>query len=408
MVKEIKQGVLFTLVTMVLLGGGYNVVSGRSAGSAFPAQAEGSLIRRADGTVVGSRLIAQKFTRPEYFQPRPSGVDYNAASTGGTNYGPSNPDHLKAVQERLDAIDRSRKASTASQVPSEMVTASGAGLDPHIPPAAAELQARARRVGARRRRRPRARARFARTPSRRRWVSRPRARQRARAEPRARRDARRARRRPRPVDSQDTITWQNAHARFRSGTPASSGRRSSTRSGSSIPRIQFKNPVMFIVEVGSLLTTIVFIQELTGGTGQPLFTGQVAFWLWFTVLFANFAEAMAEGRGKAQADTLRKTRTETVADRLTAGGQTRDRAGGQPAQGRRRPWSRPASSFPATARSSKASPSVDESAITGESAPVIRESGGDRSAVTGGTRVHLGLDHGARSRRIPGTRSSIA
>ena len=71
---------------------------------AFPAQAEGSLIRRADGTIVGSRLIAQKFTRPEYFQPRPSGVDYNAASTGGTNYGPSNPDHLKAVQERLDAI----------------------------------------------------------------------------------------------------------------------------------------------------------------------------------------------------------------------------------------------------------------------------------------------------------------
>ena len=69
-----------------------------------PAQAEGSLIRRADGTIVGSRLIAQKFTRPEYFQPRPSGVDYNAASTGGTNYGPSNPDHLKAVQERLDAI----------------------------------------------------------------------------------------------------------------------------------------------------------------------------------------------------------------------------------------------------------------------------------------------------------------
>ena len=76
----------------------------------FPSQAEGSLIRRADGTVVGSRLIAQKFTRPEYFQPRPSGVDYNAASTGGTNYGPSNPDHLKAVQERLDADHRSRKA----------------------------------------------------------------------------------------------------------------------------------------------------------------------------------------------------------------------------------------------------------------------------------------------------------
>jgi K+-transporting ATPase ATPase B chain len=84
------------------------------------------------------------------------------------------------------------------------------------------------------------------------------------------------------------------------------------------PRIQFRNPVMFMVLVGSLLTTIVFIQELVSGAGRPLFTGQVAFWLWFTVLFANFAEAMAEGRGKAQAETLRKTKTETVANRFTA------------------------------------------------------------------------------------------
>jgi K+-transporting ATPase ATPase B chain len=75
------------------------------------------------------------------------------------------------------------------------------------------------------------------------------------------------------------------------------------------PRTQFKNPVMFIVEAGSVLTTIIFVQELVAGVGRPLFTGQVAFWLWFTVLFANFAEAMAEGRGKAQADALRKTRT---------------------------------------------------------------------------------------------------
>jgi potassium-transporting ATPase KdpC subunit len=138
--KEIKQGILFTLVTMVLLGGGYNVVVWGIGRVLFPAQAEGSLIRRADGTVIGSRLIAQKFVRPEYFRPRPSGVDYNAASTGGTNYGPSNPDHLKAVRERLDAIT-AEEGVPASQVPSEMVTASGAGMDPHIPPAAAELQA---------------------------------------------------------------------------------------------------------------------------------------------------------------------------------------------------------------------------------------------------------------------------
>jgi K+-transporting ATPase ATPase C chain len=140
MVKELKQGILFTLVTMVLLGGGYNVALWGIGRVVFPSQTEGSLIRRADGTVVGSRLIAQKFTRAEYFQPRPSGVDYNAASTGGTNYGPSNPDHLKAVQERLDAITK-QEGVAANEVRSEMVTASGGGMDPHIPPAAAELQA---------------------------------------------------------------------------------------------------------------------------------------------------------------------------------------------------------------------------------------------------------------------------
>ena len=140
MFKEIKQGVLFTLVTMVLLGGVYNVLLVGIGSVVFPAQAEGSLVRRADGTVVGSRLIGQKFSRAEYFQPRPSAVDYNAASTGGSNYGPSNPDHLKAVKERLDAIMAQEKVA-AGQVPSEMVTASGGGMDPHIPPAAADLQA---------------------------------------------------------------------------------------------------------------------------------------------------------------------------------------------------------------------------------------------------------------------------
>jgi potassium-transporting ATPase KdpC subunit len=140
MFKELAQGIRFTLVTMVLLGGAYNVVLWGIGRVVFPAQAEGSLIRRSDGTIVGSRLIAQKFERPEYFQPRPSGVDYNAASTGGTNYGPSNPDHLKAVQERLDDV-MAHEGALAAQVPSEMVTASGAGMDPHIPPAAAQLQA---------------------------------------------------------------------------------------------------------------------------------------------------------------------------------------------------------------------------------------------------------------------------
>jgi K+-transporting ATPase ATPase C chain len=140
MLSEIRRGVLFTLVSMVLLGGGYHLVLWGVGRILFPEQAAGSLIRRSDGTVVGSRLIAQAFTEPKYFHPRPSGVDFNAASTGGTNYGPSNPAHLKAVRERLDAVVQLEGAGP-EQVPSEMVSASGGGLDPHIPPAAAALQA---------------------------------------------------------------------------------------------------------------------------------------------------------------------------------------------------------------------------------------------------------------------------
>ena len=152
------------------------------------------------------------------------------------------------------------------------------------------------------------------------------------------------------------------------------------------PRVQIRNPVMFIVEVGSLITTIVFVQEVAAGSGHPLFTGQVAFWLWFTVLFANFAEAMAEGRGKAQADTLRKTRTETVANRVLEDGKIAT----VPATQLRTNdlvMVHAGELIPADGEIVEGVASVDESAITGESAPVIRESGGDRSAVTGGTRV---------------------
>ena len=139
MSKHIRQAIAFTVVSMVLVGL-YHVVLWGIASAVFPSQAEGSLLRRADGTVVGSRLIAQKFERPEDFRPRPSAADYNAASTSGSNYGPSNPDHLKAVRERVDAIVK-EEGVQASQIPSEMVTASGAGMDPHVPPAAADLQA---------------------------------------------------------------------------------------------------------------------------------------------------------------------------------------------------------------------------------------------------------------------------
>jgi len=135
---ELKRGVLFTAVTMLLFGGVYHLLIWGVSLALFPNQAEGSLIRRG-GDIVGSRLIAQRFTRAEYFHPRPSAVDYNASSTGGSNLGPTNPDHLKAVRERLQAVIISERPT--APVPSEMVTTSGGGLDPHIPPAAADLQA---------------------------------------------------------------------------------------------------------------------------------------------------------------------------------------------------------------------------------------------------------------------------
>lgn len=161
------------------------------------------------------------------------------------------------------------------------------------------------------------------------------------------------------------------------------------------PRIQIKNPVMFVVYIGSILTTALWGQSLAGkGEAAPGFVLAIAVWLWFTVLFANFAEAMAEGRGKAQADSLRKAKQDVPAKQVVGDWQ-------------------PGSGLPIETQSASASSlrkgdfvlveagdfipgdgeilegiaTVDESAITGESAPVIRESGGDRSAVTGGTRV---------------------
>ncbi len=139
MLKELRLAVTFSVVTMLLFGGVYPLALWGIGRAAFAEQAEGSLLRRADGSVIGSRLIAQPFSAPRYFHPRPSAVDYNAASTGGSNYGPSNPDHLKAVRDRLASI-RHIEGVEASQVPSEMVTTSGGGLDPHIPPNAAALQ----------------------------------------------------------------------------------------------------------------------------------------------------------------------------------------------------------------------------------------------------------------------------
>ena len=146
------------------------------------------------------------------------------------------------------------------------------------------------------------------------------------------------------------------------------------------PRMMWHNPVMFVVEIGSVTTTLLFFRD------PSLFAGFIAVWLWLTVLFANLAEAVAEGRGKAQAAALRATRTQTMARRLRADGSEESVAGTE-----LRPGDRVVVTanevIPGDGEVVEGVASVDESAITGESAPVIRESGGDRSAVTGGTKV---------------------
>ena len=155
------------------------------------------------------------------------------------------------------------------------------------------------------------------------------------------------------------------------------------------PRKMMGNPVMFVVEVGSVLTTLQLIRGIVSpiqGVTNTAFELQITLWLWFTVLFANFAEAMAEGRGKAQADNLRKAKTETIAHRVVSGERTEDVAAPQLRKDDVVIVS--AGEFiPGDGEIIAGVASVDESAITGESAPVIREAGGDRSAVTGGTRV---------------------
>ena len=156
------------------------------------------------------------------------------------------------------------------------------------------------------------------------------------------------------------------------------------------PRHQVKNPVMFVVEVGSVLTTLLFLQAVIGQGEAPAgFILAIALWLWFTVVFANFAEAMAEGRGKAQADTLRRARREVPAKKLASpqyGAEYTSVAAATLRQGDT-VVVEAGDVIPSDGEVIEGIASVDESAITGESAPVIRESGGDRSAVTGGTRV---------------------
>ena len=160
------------------------------------------------------------------------------------------------------------------------------------------------------------------------------------------------------------------------------------------PRLQFRNPVMFVLEVVAALTTVLLVRDAVTGGANLGFSFQIVLWLWFTLLFANFAEATAEGRGKAQAESLRRTRTETQAKVLAGAGAA---VGGPRHAFEMRPGAglrvgdvvlvEAGDIIPSDGEVIEGVASVNEAAITGESAPVIRESGGDRSAVTGGTQV---------------------
>src|ERR1700742_3969300 len=153
------------------------------------------------------------------------------------------------------------------------------------------------------------------------------------------------------------------------------------------PRLMIKSPVMFVVEVVAALTTVIFLRDLLTGGANLGFTFQIILWLWFTVLFANFAEAVAEGRGKAQAESLRKTRTESQAKLLSGSDGTVRLVPGTSLKVGDVVLVEAGDNIPSDGEVIEGVASVNEAAITGESAPVIRESGGDRSAVTGGTQV---------------------
>src|SRR3989442_979168 len=153
------------------------------------------------------------------------------------------------------------------------------------------------------------------------------------------------------------------------------------------PRLMIKNPVMFVVEIVAALTTVIFVRDLVTGGASLRFTCQISLGLWFPVLFANFAEAVAEGRGKAQAESLKKTRTESQAKLLTGSDKTYRLVPGTALKVGDIVLVEAGDNIPSDGEVIEGVASVNEAAITGESAPVIRESGGDRSAVTGGTQV---------------------
>ncbi len=254
MTMDLIRGVRFAIVTMVLFGGAYPFAVWGLAQTAFRHQAQGSLVTRADGSIIGSSLIAQAFEGDAYVHPRPSGVDYNAASTGGTNFGPTNPDHLKAVRERVAAA-RKREAVPSGVLPADLVTASGAGwirTSRRRPstckwPGSPGLRWPSTRYG---RSSPR-------TPTSHAGRPRTRPRQRTAAEPGAGCGV------PAPRREPDRTRPMTDRARQVSMWEGAIVRQATVDAFTKLdPRVQVRNPVMCLVTVGSLLTTMVFVQDI--------------------------------------------------------------------------------------------------------------------------------------------------
>ena len=365
----------------------------------FPGKANGSKVS-VDGKVVGSSLIGQSFSEPvigkngkpvldeegeevlapdpAYFQPRPSATGYSGNVTFFGNAAPNSVEAREEVREYMKAYLQLEKpfdkSLTSEDVPVDAVTQSASGVDPHISEANARIQAH------RDRRRPQAAARPGRRPD---------LRQHRRPLPRRARRARRQRPRAQHRPRQGSADQMTTETQARSLFDPEILRPALLESVRKLdPRVQVRNPVMFVVEIGAVITTVAWLIQLFGGS--PLggghepswFTFSVTVWLWLTVVFANLAEALAEGRGRAQAASLRAMRTEATAKMRDGGEKSAaelvrgDVVVVEAGEG-----------IPGDGTVIEGIASVDESAITGESAPVIREAGGDRSAVTGGTKV---------------------
>ena len=414
--RDILTSAIAALVFMVLLGLVYPLVITGVSQVAFPGNANGQQVH-LDGKLVGSRIIGQSFSVPKlkngkvleekgvvvtepdprYFQSRPSATEggaYNAAASTFSNLGPNSKATEEAIAEHIKSYIELEGPYNPGLT--RRARAGRRGQQLRLEPRPRNLPGERSRPGASR---GGGAAPVADGPRRPRRPVHRRARDRILG--RGRRKRARAQPSPRSAHGGALMSAQTPQAPERQRTAGTQERQAISLFQRDIvwralldsfkkldPRVQVRNPVMFVVEIGSVITTVTWLiqafggKPLGGGNEPSWYTFVIALWLWLTVVFANMAEAFAEGRGRAQADTLRAMRKETVAKmrdgstkaaaELTRGDVVIVPAG---------------ELIPGDGTVIEGIATVDESAITGESAPVIRESGGDRSAVTGGTRV---------------------